>query len=285
MTHSIDFKSEIEKSRKSYLEEWEYTSQLYHQNGYYSQLASKFNSYQNILEIGTGAGYSTFSLASRSKKLISIDENEYCINKTHDFLKEHNIESDKILRGEINVNNYNLSYTTSYHNNFKGQNDKIQCIESDVLNDSKINDYLLSLENFDIVTCWMMGAHGLILNHESQLLKGRSGINQEPHMVHDYKLDVLVKIAQLSQNLLTKNGILNITERVRLDFVDQYGADAIIQSYLDDISPCGFQLERFDIFPINTRSKMKMVTDSNILDSNIKMGLLDMSFKKNAKMA
>lgn len=276
----MNFKNEIEKSKKSYEDEWNFTSEFYHENGYYEILSNRFENGLRILEIGCGTGYSTISLSKKAKSIISIDENSYCINSTFEKLDRLKLDVSKTIRGKIIADNNSSSYKMQYANNFYNLTKKINCIEGDVLQDKELLKFLKSKEKFDLITCWMIGAHGLILNQEEQLKKGRTALKREPQMVQDYKFDVLTEVAKQANNLLTKNGVLNIVERLNLETAKLFTEKQILDTFTSKIEPYGFNLQKnSELIEIKTRSKMAMVTPNGVEKIN-KIGLLTMDFKK-----
>lgn len=276
----MNFKKEIDISKISYEDEWNYTSEFYHKKGYYDILSNRFENGLRILEIGCGAGYSTISLSKKAEKLISIDENSYCINSTFKRLNKLKIDASKNIRGEIIADNYSSSYIMDYVNNFDNKIHKVNCIKGDVLLDNQLLEFLKSEKKFDLITCWMIGAHGLILNHEEQLKKGRTAINRQPQMVQDYKFDVLAEVAKQAVQLLTKEGTLNIVERLNLENAKQFTEDEILNNFASKIEPYGLNLQNTNqLLEIETRSKMEMVSPNGTDKVNM-IGLLTMDFKK-----
>ena len=276
----MNFKKEIDISKISYEDEWNYTSEFYHKKGYYDILSNRFENGLRILEIGCGAGYSTISLSKKAEKLISIDENSYCINSTFKRLNKLKIDASKNIRGEIIADNYSSSYIMDYVNNFDNKIHKVNCIKGDVLLDNQLLEFLKSEKKFDLITCWMIGAHGLILNHEEQLKKGRTAINRQPQMVQDYKFDVLAEVAKQAVKLLTKEGTLNIVERLNLENAKQFTEDEILNNFASKIEPYGLNLQNTNqLLEIETRSKMEMVSPNGTDKVNM-IGLLTMDFKK-----
>lgn len=276
----MNFKKEIDISKISYEDEWNYTSEFYHKKGYYDILSNRFENGLRILEIGCGAGYSAISLSKKAEKLISIDENSYCINSTFKRLNKLKIDASKNIRGEIIADNYSSSYIMDYVNNFDNKIHKVNCIEGDVLLDNQLLEFLKSEKKFDLITCWMIGAHGLILNHEEQLKKGRTAINRQPQMVQDYKFDVLAEVAKQAVKLLTKEGTLNIVERLNLENAKQFTEDEILNNFASKIEPYGLNLQNTNqLLEIETRSKMEMVSPNGTDKVNM-IGLLTMDFKK-----
>jgi len=276
----LNFKKEIDISKISYEDEWNYTSEFYHKKGYYDILSNRFENGLRILEIGCGAGYSAISLSKKAEKLISIDENSYCINSTFKRLNKLKIDASKNIRGEIIADNYSSSYIMDYVNNFDNKIHKVNCIKGDVLLDNQLLEFLKSEKKFDLITCWMIGAHGLILNHEEQLKKGRTAINRQPQMVQDYKFDVLAEVAKQAVQLLTKEGTLNIVERLNLENAKQFTEDEILNNFASKIEPYGLNLQNTNqLLEIETRSKMEMVSPNGTDKVNM-IGLLTMDFKK-----
>lgn len=276
----MNFKKEIDISKISYEDEWNYTSEFYHKKGYYDILSNRFENGLRILEIGCGAGYSAISLSKKAEKLISIDENSYCINSTFKRLNKLKIDASKNIRGEIIADNYSSSYIMDYVNNFDNKIHKVNCIKGDVLLDNQLLEFLKSEKKFDLITCWMIGAHGLILNHEEQLKKGRTAINRQPQMVQDYKFDVLAEVAKQAVKLLTKEGTLNIVERLNLENAKQFTEDEILNNFASKIEPYGLNLQNTNqLLEIETRSKMEMVSPNGTDKVNM-IGLLTMDFKK-----
>lgn len=278
----MNFKHEIDISKASYLDEWDYTSELYHRERSYDLLTNDFKTDLTTLEIGCGAGYSIISLSEKSKNIIAIDENINCIESTYKKLTSLNSNVSRSIRGTVVADDQALSYKMEYEDFIPSNNHstQIQCIEGDILTDSSLISFLKSQNGFDLVTCWMMGAHGLILSHELQLSKGRTAIQRQPQMVQDYKFDVLEQIAEVSLDLLNKDGILSIAERMDLDIIRQFGAEEILKMFNDRIEPYGYELTNgFEMYEIKTRSKMTMVTPLGTT-SQSKLGLLSLKYKK-----
>ncbi|WP_297100349.1 hypothetical protein [uncultured Draconibacterium sp.] len=276
----MSFIDEINKSQKSYQKEWSFTSEFYYAQGYYERLTSSLNDNLKILEIGSGSGFSTINLCKKASKLYSVDENKYCIKETFDRLIKNNIPATLVERGSILSNEEVYSYKLEYEDIFPTSKNLVYCIEGNILFDSSLISHLKSIENFDLITCWMIGAHGLILNHEEQLLKNRSAFNTTPQMVQDYKFEVIEKVSEVSQIILNQEGLLNIVERVNLEFVKHYGINDIVDIYNEKIEPFGFSLfETCEILEIETKSTMAMVTSNGKVRTN-KLGLLNLKYKK-----
>lgn len=267
----------LDETRNLYAEEWKVTSSFYHAKGYYDVLCPNLSSNSRILEIGCGTGHSTLSIAKKFETVVSVDENIYCIQQTIAFLKQLNIQADGIQRGESILNDDNFSYKMNYSSISHSINSHVTCIEGDVINDNKLIQFLSVQEKFDVITCWMIGAHGLILNEEKQRLKGHNVLNRTASMVRDYKFDVLKHAVKLGFQILSENGFIHIIERISGDALLRFAPSEIFKIYEDELVPLGVKLDGTErIIPIETFSEMEMVSDYNTDTS--KMCLVDMKF-------
>ena len=275
----------IDESRVKYKKNWKYTSEFYNDKGYYDCLSNRMDSNLRILEIGCGVGYSTISLSKKAKKLIAIDENIFCINSTFQRLNELNITTTKKQRGTINTREGEdvLWYKMDYKNNFPIDENKVHCIEGDILSDKHLISHLESLEKFDVIVCWMIGAHQLILSKEDEQKKGRDNINRTPRMVFSYKVDVLKKVCEIGKNILKKEGYLNIVERVNSNAVSKMAKKEVLNQYksLLDISNYKMDYENSELMHIETQSKMPMSGEAGILkEPKIDLLIMDLHIVK-----
>lgn len=280
----MDIKAEIINSKKIYSEEWGFTSEFYHKNNYYSMLASKLpNGTDTLLEIGSGLGFSTLALSDRANQIISIEENSFCVEKTFQLLQENSKNVKKTLRGLIQTEFKNIqefSYQMNYDRLLLDYNTKIHCVEGDILVDTSLLSALQKMkEATDVITCWMIGAHGLILNEEKQQLKGRNSVTRTSEMIQGYKLDVIEQTAKVASSLLRNKGILSVVERVNLDYIDQFEHKEILNLYNVRIQPFGFELKNdFDVTIIDSVSQMQMVSTKGIIQPS-KLGLLYLEYE------
>lgn len=280
----MNLKHELEVSKTSYLKEWEYTSEYYHEMGYYDLLTESLPKDLTVLEIGCGAGHSTLSLTPHSKLLISIDENNNCIERTHTNLISAGLQSAKYMRSSTAVDDESLSFRVKYSDLDLTSNNSIHLVEGDILNDDSLINTLFNTHQFDLITCWMIGGHDLLLNNEHQLRKGRTGIGRTPLMVQEYKFEVLEQVAQLSSKLLKTSGIFSVAERMNIDIAQQFTEEQILRNFHQYIEPHGLiQANNYEMHEINTRSKMAMVTPFGKTDAN-KFGLLNLQYKKVSNM-
>lgn len=275
----MDIIRSVEGSRELYLNDWDYTSSLYHEKGYYEILCEEFQSFNNVLEIGSGSGYSTLALSKKSSQVISIDENVFCVNKTVDFLIQSNVDVSKKVRGIITGNNQNLSYKMNYPPIQGALTAHVNCIEGDIINDSFLHNFLLEKGPFELVTCWMIGAHGLILNEEKQRRQGRNSLNRNAEMIRDYKFEVVDSVAKIAHQVLTNDGVLHLVERISPNALDNFSSNEIYKMYEDKLRPLNFQLNGKErMIKVDTKSQMAMVSEYGGKEE--KIILVDMQFVK-----
>lgn len=116
---------------QQYADEWEASSKYHYDNGDYKWMESNIHSYQRVLEIGCGAGYSTQTLLSSGHDIVAVDSNPFCINKANKLLT--GFQNLTIIEGDITVPSF--------------------CEE-------------LKKKSFDIVICWNVGGE---YTHEKAL--------------------------------------------------------------------------------------------------------------------
>lgn len=116
-----------------YADQWEVSSKYFHENDCYKWMADQIGKYKTVLEIGCGTGYSTLELLRHGHKVISIDKNEYCIERA-----KQKIESQGFLIGDISNNDVTFIIADIVDENFS----------------RIISDY-----DFDVVICWNIGTH------------------------------------------------------------------------------------------------------------------------------
>lgn len=125
------------EDKKLYADQWYNSAKYFYDNGSYTFMCKAIRKYKTVLEIGCGTGQSTLSLLENGHKVITIEKNEFCIEKAEKLLKE------------------------------KGYN--VGAIESSILDCDVIilplelfdNNLLNSISNipFDVVICWNVGSY------------------------------------------------------------------------------------------------------------------------------
>ncbi|MFT4536465.1 MAG: tRNA G46 methylase TrmB, partial [Saprospiraceae bacterium] len=128
----MDYRKIIEDnilySKQSYSEVWNDTTKLYSEMGYYSNFASYIPKDSNVLEIGTGTGYSTIAILDRTRKYLGIDMNYFCLRKVEEKLQKNNIKYDIQYRSSLLVNN-DFRYKFNWNSIMARENEIPQLIE------------------------------------------------------------------------------------------------------------------------------------------------------------
>ena len=88
---------------QEYTLQWDASAEYFYNKGYYAWMIEQINSYNTIVEVGCGTGYSSLALAKAGKKVVSIEKNVECIKKAQELLKENSISEEQvlILHGDI----------------------------------------------------------------------------------------------------------------------------------------------------------------------------------------
>jgi len=73
--------------RKEYSKQWEESAEFFYNNKDYSWMCKKLEKYDVVLEIGCGTGYSTLALVENGHKVVVVENNEFCLEKTRQLLK------------------------------------------------------------------------------------------------------------------------------------------------------------------------------------------------------
>ena len=205
------------------------------------------------------------------------------LKKTFQLLQENGKRVKKTLRGSIQTEFNSLqefSYQMDYEGLLLDYNSEIHCVEGDILIDTLLLSALQKVnEATDVITCWMIGAHGLILNEEKQQLKGRNSLTRTPEMIQGYKLDVIEQTAKVASSLLRNKGILSVVERVNLDYINLVAQEEILNLYNERIQPFGFELKNdFDVTIVDSVSQMQMVSTQGPIQPS-KLGLLYLEYE------
>ncbi len=81
-------------TQEEYVSAWTYNAKQHFEDGDYEWICDQIKPYNNVLEIGCGAGYSTLTLILRDHKVLSVDSNPHAIQKTKDLITENNFEAE-----------------------------------------------------------------------------------------------------------------------------------------------------------------------------------------------
>ena len=113
----------------NYALQWDNSAKYFYDNGYYDWMAERIDSYNSVLEIGCGTGYSTLALVRKGFKVIAVDKNQECLNKAKSLLAK-------------------MGYTDK----------QVVFIKGDVAQDS-FRSELVNEYDFNVVVCWNIGSY------------------------------------------------------------------------------------------------------------------------------
>jgi len=214
----------LDYNKNKYINEWQKDSDYFFEQGYYTWMANCL--YEKIdpeivLDIGCGNGNGIIELLKNKniKNIISIEENEFCIDLASKRIKAEGINVKKIIR-----NTPAFSKEGLYINQYSEINDfelsKVNIIQGDILHDDIIKQYIKS-QKFDVVICWLLGTHE---STQANLDYINTGMKDDI----DYRLFIQNCIYELSDIILKSNGYLQIVDRGEI----QYNNEEIKKHYL-----------------------------------------------------
>jgi len=195
--------------KKKYVNDWQKDTEYFYEQGYYNWMADCFFKKVNpekILDIGCGNGNGIIELIKNEKvkNIISIEENEYCIDNAYKRLNEKGINVKIIKRNEPIFKEKGF-----FNTKFTGLNDfefaRVNIIQGDITHDKILQEYLFK-QKFDAVTCWLIGTHDSFCYNIDYFESGAENNNI-------YDLIVLKQLFELSDIILNPKGYFNIVER------------------------------------------------------------------------
>jgi len=227
----------IKTARTRYINEWVIDETAYSSAEHYKWMATFVSGYARILEIGVGSGCGTLALAGEGHTVIGIDENPVCIERASTRLTDKGYKVKTILRGEVHPvageDYYDLKYKNIRH---QMTDEQILLVEGCIPYDSRLYQWLLSLQPFDAVVCWLIGSHQA--RHAD-----RNVIRQNIQTPHEYRLSVQNPTFELASRVLRSGGILNIIDRGKPD-----NSSLFLQCRREQASPTGLLVdERTDV--------------------------------------
>lgn len=125
------------EDKKLYADQWNNSGKYFYDNGSYTFMCKAIKKYKTVLEIGCGTGQSTLSLLENGHKVISIEKNEFCIEKAKVLLKEKG---------------YNVGIIGSNILDCDAILSPLELFDDNLLN-------FISNILFDVVVCWNVGSY------------------------------------------------------------------------------------------------------------------------------
>ena len=195
--------------KKKYINEWLTDSNYFLEKGYYIWMANclfeKINP-ETVLDIGCGNGNGIIELLKNNniKNIISVEENEYCIDSAYEKLNEKGISVKVIKRNEFGYSKDGL-FATNYTEINDFEFAKVNIIQGDIKHDNILKEYLMRLK-FDAVTCWLIGTHESV-NYNIDYIQ--AGVNDNK----TFRLAVQNCIYEFVDKILRPKGFLHIVDR------------------------------------------------------------------------
>lgn len=221
-------KTFIQERQKKYVEGWQNDSNYISVNGLYEWMVSQLKGeYKHVLEIGCGVGKSTLELLKSGRKIISIDENYYCIEQTHKLLLNMGFRVLKIndrLDRKLTGNFYRSEPKTKKLPEAVNVFENYDCIlvQSDILNDLELIHFCKTIE-LNAVVCWLIGTHSAKFFD--------ANLDNQVRTPLEYRFKVQNTIYTVADELLQIGGVLNIIDRgIHLD---EYNQKILIQSHME----------------------------------------------------
>lgn len=206
-------KSSIEESMRVYSEKWKLSAAFNEKENYYKWMNSFIKQGSRILEIGCGTGESTFSLSKNCDYIVVLEENTECLLKAKNYLLDKNVEVinyKRLIKVQNKVSKYKKKYSEMKNERIKS---KVTLIESDVVHDFNINNWLSCQPKFDYIICWLLGTHSLKLHKD---LRANPSCTVGPDgrwTEEDYRWMVLLEVISKFGEVLTKDGKIHIVDR------------------------------------------------------------------------
>lgn len=225
-----EVKEFIQTQRTDYLNNWGYGNALkFEADGHYKWMADFLNEFERILEIGTGDGRATLELVKRGHKVVSLDENSVCLDAAQQRLESNGFSVCRLQRETIELapqQKYSIHYS-KIDLDLSSDID-VYLIESDILNDQGMIEWLQRMAKFDAVICWLMGTNAARVFNEA------INTSQMPTPFH-YRIFVQNKVYEIADKILRSNGILHIVDRGK-ELTSKKDKNDLIESHRDQAS-------------------------------------------------
>lgn len=169
-----------DKEKQKYAEEWNESAEFFYDNAEYNWMCNCIGGYPTVLEFGCGTGQSTLALLENGHKVISIEKNEYCIEKA------------KLL---IAKKGYTYGTLLNDSNEFD-----VLFIQGDISDESIINE--ITKDSFDIAVCWNIGSYWskeMLLYYVPKLLEyGLTGEQIRQNLESSYSEYLLWRVCKIA---------------------------------------------------------------------------------------
>ena len=227
----------LDVAREKYARLWaSVNSPAFATSGHYEWMVQSVTGYTRVLEIGVGAGLSTLALVKRGHRVISIDENPFCLMAADTTLGRAGFGAELQLRGKSSgtSNGYLVHYESveapaTLHDVF--------LIEGNVLADDKLFDWLLTSGPYDAVLCWLAGGHRAIRRNTALPSSIRGSDAQF------YGLCIRERTYDISKQLLRPDGIVSFVDRMDMPIDIEFEKHRLIEVHKALANDHSFEFE------------------------------------------
>lgn len=229
----------LNSDRQEYAKKWSnVNASFFAEKGLYTWMATFLENYKNIIEIGTGDGRGTLVLAKSGHKILSIDENPFCLQLANDLLIKYGFNVLLLNREKITFNDSNYSISYEEIGSIDTGNFDVVLIEGDIINDNNLHNWLLATKPYDAIACWLIGTHtSRQYNKQVQYYNINSDQN--------YRLKNQNIIYEIAEYLLRSGGILHIVDRGEVPD-SKLLQDDFLNSHKEQASVTSLEVTRLD---------------------------------------
>lgn len=182
---------------EQYAEEWAENSLYFRKNDHYKWMIEQLGDAKFIVEVGCGAGYSTYALAQNTnRKIFVIEANKLLLKQAADYLGGKSISLEVVQSTKEAFEKINSVQVVLLHANI-----------------FEIEEHLKILEQkFDALVCWLIGSD--LLNISNRLNKDLADF--EISDFGEYRENLHKFCYGLGGLLLKKNGICHMVDRLKI---------------------------------------------------------------------
>jgi len=231
-------KDVLNADREQYANSWSNeNAAFFEHNGHYEWMANFLDGFKNVIEIGTGDGRGTLSLAKRGHFIISVDENPICLQMANNRLKENDINVILLTRETVLLSGslYRIDYDKI---NVNIEDFDVILIEGDIIYDQNLISWLVKNGPYDAVACWLIGTHSSRGNNE---YISKDSIDSSQH----YRLKTQNIVYETADIILRSGGRLHIVDRGEVPESELLQKD-FFQSHQDQASVTSLEVQSLD---------------------------------------
>jgi SAM-dependent methyltransferase len=239
-----------------YAKNWVTAAKSHYEQQHYHWMAGILSRFKpaRIFDVGCGSGHgllALYAVLGQRIEVVSIDDNQACLDVAYDTLSKANITTSVIKRLETRMTPQGYVQVGTKIKNMPAT----QCtlIESDLCNDDFIEDALVTHGLYDVVTIWLTGTHMMRPNHAS--VRQRNITSEGNH-----RLYVQNKLYEVADRILRHGGVLQIVDRGEAPTASLLREDAL-RAHREQASVTSLQVTdleyRIYIEPKGTRTPIK----------------------------